>query len=90
MGLGDIIRNPYPPLGEYTDEQKRIESFKKWSNWSSNPSRLVFAGFSYHGTGDNVECFSCRVQLNGWDSVDPVLTHIRLANQFCEHLYYIL
>ena len=90
MGLGDIKRNPYPPNGEYADERKRLESFKKWSNWSSNPSRLAFAGFYYHGTGDNVECFSCRMKLNGWDSVDPVLTHIRLANQYCEHLYYIL
>lgn len=47
----------------------RITTFSGTTIFSS-PQLLALNGFFYLGSGDVVECFKCRVQIEGWEPQD--------------------
>jgi hypothetical protein len=62
--------------------EERLRSFQNCnkSNMNVNTCDLVKAGFYYNGDGtnDSVKCFSCDVELVGWEpSDDPMVEHCK-------------
>lgn len=65
---------------EMASAGKRFDTFKTWPQSSPiKPIDLVNAGFYYTGSGDEVRCFSCDLQLKGWKfSDDPFEEHRKI------------
>eukprot|EP00079_Xenopus_tropicalis_P017459 XP_004917410.1 PREDICTED: uncharacterized protein LOC101733194 [Xenopus tropicalis] len=65
------------PLGELSDECRRLETFRGHSGlfpYNRQLIMMVLAGFCYVGPGDLVKCFICGGELDKWESWDVPLT----------------
>lgn len=60
--------------------KKTISSSTAWPLSFLNPQDLAYAGFSWNPTSaspDNVQCFLCNCQLDGWEPADvPAYEHL--------------
>ncbi|XP_031747014.1 uncharacterized protein LOC100492519 [Xenopus tropicalis] len=75
-GLGSNILME-KPLGDLSDERRRLETFRGHSNYFPYYRQLIMmaqAGFCYVGPGDLVKCFICGGELGQWESWDVPLT----------------
>ena len=65
----------------YSDEKKRLETFKDWPMYFHPTSEeLAKAGLYYLGTSDRVKCFCCGIILKNWKVDDsPWMEHKKHA-----------
>jgi baculoviral IAP repeat-containing protein 7/8 len=63
--------------------EARFATFAHWpENGVPHPHRMAQAGFFYHGYVDQVSCFHCGVDLNGWKlHDDPWTEHAAHAGE---------
>lgn len=72
---------------EMASEQKRLETYEGWPESSPiKPLDLARAGFYYTGSGDQVRCFSCDLQLGQWKEGDIPLVEHKRRNITCDFL----
>ncbi|KXJ22789.1 E3 ubiquitin-protein ligase XIAP [Exaiptasia diaphana] len=70
---------------EMASAGKRFETFKTWPETSPmKPIDLINAGFYYTGSGDEVRCFSCDLQLKGWKFGDDPFDEHRKIRANCK------
>lgn len=60
-------------------EANRLKTFEKWDvSYKVSACRLANAGFFSTGNGDEVECFSCGLQIRDWTGEEkPKEAHLR-------------
>uniref|UniRef100_A0A8C4SU31 Uncharacterized protein n=1 Tax=Erpetoichthys calabaricus TaxID=27687 RepID=A0A8C4SU31_ERPCA len=71
----------------YSIEEKRVESYKDWPNYSkADLIRLARAGFYFTGVRDTVQCHCCGGTLSHWEQEDdPWKEHAKWFPE-CEFL----
>ncbi|OCT59022.1 hypothetical protein XELAEV_18001512mg [Xenopus laevis] len=72
-------------LSDMSDEYKRLETYRGYSNnfQKNNPLSLAWAGFYYVGPGDRVRCFSCGGELENCEFREDPLTRHQLSFPDC-------
>ncbi|XP_052811253.1 baculoviral IAP repeat-containing protein 2-like [Mya arenaria] len=75
-----------PGNTENKEMDGRIRSFSNWS-FSSDPSKLAYAGFYATGYHDLVQCFACGLGLRYLTADDdPLSEHIKNCRSDCSYL----
>ncbi|XP_069692190.1 baculoviral IAP repeat-containing protein 5 isoform X2 [Periplaneta americana] len=72
-------------VGNYIFKSQRLETFKTWvfdDNSSCNADKMAEAGF-IKKVEDEVECFVCLKELDGWEENDDPWTEHKKHSSSC-------
>lgn len=85
---GPAIDRTQPDFDMLQSESERRSTFYDWpQNANADPTALAHAGFFYTGSGDRVQCFSCKGFIEDWKSSDVPRTEHRRRFPGCTFVH---